>query len=270
MPDIAPIIGVDEIPQGAVICDTRWYLDGRDGHAAYLAGHIPGAIFIDLDTHLAAHGSAGQGRHPMPSAEAFAASMGSLGIGHETTVVVYDDSETVCGARLVWMLRSLGSPAALLDGGLDTWPTDLESTANTLDPVHHEARPWPNEKVADADETARVASSVEGVVLDARGPERYRGETEPVDPRAGHIPGALNAPFAGDRRDGRYLAAGKLRERYAEFGVTDGTDVVVYCGSGVSACNNLLALERAGIAARLYPGSWSQWSSDPNRPAATE
>ncbi|MCP4959598.1 MAG: sulfurtransferase [Actinomycetia bacterium] len=269
MSDIAPIIGVDQIPEGAVICDTRWYLDGRDGHAAYLAGHIPGAIFVDLDNHLASHGSAAEGRHPLPSADVFAASMGSLGIGHETVVVVYDDSETVCASRLVWMLRALGSPAALLDGGLDVWPTDLESTINTLDPVPHETRPWPSAKIADADETARLASSDEGVVLDARAPERYRGESEPVDPRAGHIPGALNAPFGDDRVDGRYLDAAELRERYAGLGVTDGTAVIVYCGSGVSACNNLLALERAGIGARLYPGSWSQWSSDPNRPAST-
>ena len=268
-PTIAPIVSPDDIPPGAVMCDVRLYLDGTDARAAYRASHIPGAIFVDMDAHLALPASPELGRHPMPSAEAFAQSMGGLGIGHDTVVVAYDDRDGMGAGRLVWMLRILGSPAALLDGGLQGWSGPLESGTNQLDPVDHPPRQWPQAKMVDADETAQLALADNAVVLDARAPERYRGETEPIDPRAGHIPGAVNAPFSANLSEGRFKDAAALADGYARLGVEPGADVVVYCGSGVSACHNLLALESIGIDARLYPGSWSQWSNDPNRPAAT-
>lgn len=269
MHEIAPIVAVEEIPAGAVLADVRWYLDGRDGRSAYEAGHIPGAIFIDMDTHLALPAAPELGRHPMPSAASFAESMGSLGIGHDTIVVAYDDLGGMCAGRLVWMLRTLGSPAALLDGGLQAWTGELETGTNQTAPVDHPVRDWPNGAMVDADATAALAESDGAVVLDARAAERYRGETEPVDPRPGHIPGALNAPFSMNMVDGRFKDSESLAAEYAALGVVPGAEVVVYCGSGVSACHNLLALERAGVSAKLYPGSWSQWSNDPSRPAAT-
>jgi thiosulfate/3-mercaptopyruvate sulfurtransferase len=171
------------------------------------------------------------------------------------------------------MLRGTGHPAALLDGGLAAWTGPLEPGATSRPPALFRARPWPPERLATIDEVARAAGAGRRLVLlDARAPERYRGETEPVDPRPGHIPGARNLPFAGnlDPVTGRHLPARELRARYEAAGAGEGAGVVVYCGSGVTACHDLLALEAAGLGpGRLYPGSWSQWSSDRARPAAT-
>ncbi len=254
-----------------VVADVRWYLDGRDGRAAYEAGHVPGAVFVDLDTDLSGPGDPTEGRHPLPPVEQFATAMGRLGIGTADAVVAYDDTGGGTAGRLVWMLRVTGHDAALLDGGLRAWPGPLETGPSpTRPPADFAARPWPPGALADADETAAAATN--GTVLDARSVERFRGESETVDRRAGHIPGARSAHWTGnlDPTTGRFLPPDALRRRFESLGVRAGDEVVAYCGSGVSACANLVALERAGFTrARLYVPSWSGWSADPDRPAAT-
>jgi thiosulfate/3-mercaptopyruvate sulfurtransferase len=263
---IEPVVGVDQINERTVLADVRYYLDGRSGREAYERGHLPGAIFVDMDHDLAAHGGPADGRHPLPAAAAFADRMAELGIGDEDTVIAYDDAGGVMAARLVWMLRALGHDAALLDGGLSAYAGELDTTAPDRPRATFTARPWPADRLADIDD----AASGSFVVLDARQPERFRGESEPIDSRPGHIPGARNVPCrANVDAAGRFLAADALRERFAAAGVTDEAEVVSYCGSGVTACHNLLALELAGFPpGRLYPGSWSQYSAT-DRPAAT-
>ena len=250
-----------------VVCDVRWYLDGRSGFEAYEAGHLPGAVFVDLDEHLTAEPGPDVGRHPLPSAEAFARSMGELGIDPDETVVAYDDAGGMSAGRLVWMLRVLGQHAALLDGGIGAWGGPLETRTPRRAPVDVPVRPWPDRAFVDIGEVA--VGAADRVLLDARASERYRGEVEPVDPRAGHVPGALNAAFAANLVDGRFRPADELAERYRALGVEDAADVVAYCGSGVSACHDLLAMELAGLGrGRLFVGSWSQWSAS-DRPIAT-
>jgi thiosulfate/3-mercaptopyruvate sulfurtransferase len=267
---IAPVVDVEWVAShDVVLADVRWYLDGRSGRDAYERGHIPGAVFVDLDRVLAAPASPADGRHPLPSPEAFAESMAALRIGDDDTVVAYDDAGGVTAARLVWMLRATGHAAALLDGGLDAWRGPLASGAKAersaapseaaaRPPARFSARPWPAEPLA----TIHDAADGRNVVLDARERTRYVGAAEPVDPRPGHIPGARSLPTRGHLApDKRFLPAGELRARFEAVGVEDGAQVVSYCGSGVNACHSLLALERAGFApGRLYPGSYSQWS----------
>jgi len=251
-----------------VLADSRWYLDGRSGQAAYDAGHLPGAVFVDLDRWLAAPGSPARGRHPLPEPAVFAEGMAALGISDDDTVLAYDDAGGVIAARLVWMLRVTDRRAALLDGGLAAYDGDLEVAPTVRAPARFTARPWPADRLATPEDAADAGN----VVLDARDGARFRGETEPADPRAGHVPGARSLPCRGNvGADGRFLPVAELRERFARVGVRpDGPHVVSYCGSGVTACHTLLALELAGLpAGRLYPGSWSQWSSDPQRPVAT-
>jgi thiosulfate/3-mercaptopyruvate sulfurtransferase len=266
---IDPVVGIDWVrahPHGLVLADVRAYLDGRSGREAYQRGHLPGAIFVDLDQDLAAPPTAADGRHPLPDPAVFAGRMAALGVGAGDTVVAYDDAGGVMAARLVWMLRALGANAALLDGGLAAYAGELETAVPERAPALFPVRPWPADRLASLPD----ATSGSFVVLDARQAERFRGETEPIDPRAGHIPGARNVPCRDNvDADGRFLPPAELRKRFAEAGVEDGAAVVSYCGSGVTACHNLLALEHAGFApGRLYPGSWSQYSHT-DRPAAT-
>lgn len=250
-----------------VLADCRWFLDGTDARREYLAGHLPGAVFVDLDTDLAAPPSPDAGRHPLPDPAAFTAVLRRLGISDGDRVVAYDQGSGAVAARLVWMLRVTGRDAAVLEGGTAAWEGPLEPGEVVREPTEDvQIRPWPADRVADADEVGRLAAGA-GTVVDARAPERYRGEVEPVDPRPGHVPGAINVPYAGNVDDrGRLLPHDRLRER---FPGADRREVAVYCGSGVTACHDVLALEAIGIAAKLFPGSWSAWSSDPERPAAT-
>jgi thiosulfate/3-mercaptopyruvate sulfurtransferase len=256
-----------------VVADVRWYLDGRSGPAAYEAGHIPGAVFVDLHHDLSAPGHPTAGRHPLPSPDQFATAMAHLGIGDDDIVVAYDDSGGGTAGRLVWMLRVTGHRAALLDGGLRAWTGEHETGASPERPAaEFTPRPWPADALVDAEGVAAAAASGDAVVLDARSADRFRGETEPVDSRAGHIPGARSAPWAAnlDPATGRFLAPEALRARFKALGVGADTPVVAYCGSGVSACANVVALERAGIRdRRLFVASWSGWSADPDRPVAT-
>ncbi|HEX8345071.1 MAG TPA: sulfurtransferase [Actinoplanes sp.] len=267
---IAPVLDVTwwAARRAAVVtADVRWYLDGRSGRAAYDGGHLPGAVFVDLERWLAGPAGAGQGRHPLPAPEVFAEGMAGLGIGDGDTVVAYDDAGGVVAARLVWMLRATGRAATLLDGGLSAYAGELETVAVRRPVAVFGVRPWPAGRLAVIEDAVDPAS----VVLDARDRARFRGDSEPVDPRAGHIPGARSVPCRDSLDvDGRFLPVAALRRRFAEAGVTDAARVVSYCGSGVTACHNLLALEHAGWGVgRLYPGSWSQYSGDPARPVAT-
>jgi thiosulfate/3-mercaptopyruvate sulfurtransferase len=257
------------------LADVRWYpnLPRKDG---YLEGHIPGAVYIDLDTELAApvRDDRVGGRHPLPSPEAFARAMSKAGIGDETPVVVYDDAGGSIAARLWWMLHAIGHPIAVLDGGLQAWTGELETgEGQAPTPASFTPRPWPEDLIVDAEQVDRLRSDPDAVLLDVRVAERYRGDLEPLDPVAGHIPGARSVPWTEIVQAGskRFHTPDEVRRRYAQAGVGDRTTTVVaQCGSGVMACQALLALEFAGIpGGRLYAGSWSDWISDPSRPVAT-
>ncbi|WP_242886809.1 sulfurtransferase [Actinomadura litoris] len=253
-----------------VLLDVRWHLGGPPGIESYRRGHLPGAVFVDLGRDVAGPPGAG-GRHPLPAAGDFEAAMRRAGVSAGSLVVVYDDADSTAAARLWWALRYFGHDRVrVLDGGYKAW-TEAGHPVTTADP---EVKPGdfiadPGRlPVLDADGAAALAGA--GVLLDARSAERFRGEREPVDPVAGHIPGARNAPTSGNVGvDGRFLPPGLLRERFAKLGATDALDVGAYCGSGVTAAHEILALNLAGIPAALYVGSWSQWVTDPSRPVAT-
>jgi thiosulfate/3-mercaptopyruvate sulfurtransferase len=262
-----------------VVLDVRWRLGGPPGRADHAAGHLPGAVYLDLDTELAGPPGPG-GRHPLPSPDRLEAALRRAGVSGDSQVVAYDDGNGSVAARAWWLLRWAGFPAdrvSVLDGGYAAWVAEGHPVSDALvepEPGDVVVRPE-GMPVLDADGAAELARS--GVLLDARAGARYRGETEPVDPRAGHIPGARNAPASGNAGpDGRWLTPAELAARFGELGLgRDGqAEVGAYCGSGVNAAALVLALEYAGLApadrpAALYPGSWSEWSADPARPAAT-
>lgn len=262
---------VDAHPE-AVLADVRWYLDGRDGLAAFEAGHIPGAIWVDLEHQLAcADQPVTEGRHPLPTPAAFAAAMGSLGIGNDTLVIAYDDSGGLTAGRLAVMLRMLDCDAAVLVGGLGAWPWPIETGAGrVLTPTDFMPTEWPIDRLASADDVARIVAAG-GTAIDARSHERFLGEVVQIDKQPGHIPGARSAPWSAVLdTDLTPRSPAELRGYFRQLGVDDDHEVVAYCGSGVSACLNALAMEHAGLAApRLYVASWSGWSADPNREAAT-
>jgi thiosulfate/3-mercaptopyruvate sulfurtransferase len=256
----------------AALADVRWYLDGRDGRAAFEEGHLPGALWIDLDHQLAgADQPATEGRHPFPTPGDFAAAMGSLGIGNDTVVVAYDDTGGLTAGRLAVMLRMLGRDAAVLIGGLGAWTGPIEQgPGRSPTPATFTPRDWPVDRLASADDVERIVAGG-GAAIDARSRERFHGEVVQIDKQPGHIPGARSAPWSAvldDRVHPRSVA--ELRDHFAQLGVDDAHEVVAYCGSGVSACMNVLAMEHAGLALpRLYVASWSGWSADPSREAAT-
>jgi thiosulfate/3-mercaptopyruvate sulfurtransferase len=254
-----------------VVLDVRWALGDSDGHRHYIYGHVPGAVYVDLETELAAAGSPADGRHPLPSLGALEASARRWGINSNSAVVVYDAVANISAARAWWLLRWAGlENVRMLDGGIAAWEAAggrLERGESTP-PLGDVVLSGGHTPVLDIDDAAEMPTV--GLLLDARASERYRGEVEPVDPRAGHIPGALSAPTAENlRADGTFLDPAALRARFEALGVQAGGELGVYCGSGVSAAHEIAALELAGFGAALYPGSWSQWSSDPNRPIAT-
>ena len=263
--------GLAERRDTVALVDARWYLDGRSGHRAYLGGHLPGAVWVDLDTDLSGAPSADGGRHPLPTPDGFAAAMSRLGIGDDTPVVVYDDAGGSIAARLWWMLHVLDHPVAVLDGGMAAWPGRLEVGEVTPTARPFTPRAWPAGRFADADAVDRYRRERRSVVLDARAPSRYEGGQPGLDPRPGHIPGARSAPWAANLDpSGRLAAPDVLAARYASLGADDAELVVAYCGSGVTACHDLLALAAAGrTATALFVGSWSAWGADPDRPAET-
>ena len=239
------------------VIDFRWYLVGRKGPEQYAAGHVPGAVLVELDDVT----GKGPGRHPLPTLDQFQSAMRKAGVSNSTAVVAYDDAGGSVAARLWFLLRWFGhARQAVLDGGLQAWGEPLETAAPDVAPGTFTARQPDRSRVLDYDEVVRHR----GVpVIDARAGERYRGEKEPVDPKAGHIPGAISAPFSGNlHEDGRFKSSDELRHRYTGLGVDPEQGAVVYCGSGVNACHDLLAMELAGVKnVRLYEGSWSDWSS---------
>lgn len=271
--DLAAVIA-SETP--VRVLDVRWRLDAPDGRPAYLEGHVPGAVYVDLDHELADHVQTGEpavrGRHPLPDREALQASARSWGVDDGDVVVVYDDLKSLSAARAWWVLRNAGiADVRILDGAFRAW------TDAGLPVERGEVVPEPGTvtlttgvlPTIDIDTAATWAG--EGrVLLDARAGERYRGEVEPIDPRAGHIPGALSTPTTANvGTDGRFLPPETLREQFLAAGVPADATVATYCGSGVTAAHNAVALTLAGFEPVLYPGSWSEWANHPERPVAT-
>jgi thiosulfate/3-mercaptopyruvate sulfurtransferase len=253
------------------VLDVRWRMGRADGREQYLAGHIPTASYVDLETDLAdpaADPVDQRGRHPLPDATRFAAAMRRCGVSRRRPVVVYDDWAEMAAARAWWLLRHHGHPdVALLDGGYGAW---LDAGFETDTGEH---RGVPGDFAADPghlpllDAAGAVKVAERGGLLDARAPERYRGEVEPLDPVAGHVPGAHSVPATENVRDGRFRAVAELREVYA---AVEGADEVgAYCGSGVTAAHDLFALHLLGREGALFAGSWSGWVADPARPVST-
>ncbi|GAS87828.1 sulfurtransferase [Mycolicibacterium brisbanense] len=255
------------------VLDVRWTLAEPDGTAAYLAGHVPGAVYVSLDDELSDHGVVGRGRHPLPSGRDLEASARRWGLRNGVPVVVYDDWNRAGSGRAWWVLSAAGIPdVRILDGGLAAWTA--AGGALQEGPV----RPEPGDVVIAYDDlyhgarrtlTAEEAGTYPGVLLDARAPERFRGDVEPMDPAAGHIPGAVNLPSTRVlAADGTLLPDAELRGLLAEQGVGESAAVGAYCGSGVTAAVAVAALAAAGLDAALFPGSWSEWAGDPSRPVA--
>lgn len=260
---------------GLLVVDCRFELaDPSRGRAEYLAGHIPGAVYAHLDEQLSAPRSGNTGRHPLPSPAAFAQTLGNWGLEPGTSVVAYDQANGACAARLWWMLRARGhAQVQVLDGGMAAWRAAglaLDTTVPVIHPTKVALQPFNG--VLDSPQVQ--AGLAQGVIalVDARAADRFAGQNETLDPVAGHVPGSLNQPFSrnlGD--DGRFLGVEKLRELWQPTLAAAGAKpVVAMCGSGITACHNLLALELMNQpAARLYPGSYSEWITDPSRPVAT-
>jgi thiosulfate/3-mercaptopyruvate sulfurtransferase len=272
------LVGVDDLAaelaarRRVVLLDVRWALGDDTGRERYLQGHLPGAVYVDLETELADAPSPERGRHPLPSVQRLQAAARRWGVRGGDAVVAYDAAGGLAAARAWWLLRWGGlADVRLLDGGLRAWtragrPTDVG-----------EVVPEPGDVALTGDgmpvlslEEAAALPATGGVLLDARAEERYRGDVEPVDPRAGHVPGAVSAPTTETlTADRTFRTAAALSEHFARLGAVPGRTVGVYCGSGITAAHELAALAHVGVDAALWPGSWSQWSADPDRPAAT-
>ncbi|OQO92085.1 sulfurtransferase [Saccharomonospora piscinae] len=267
--DLAELLDTEHPP---TVLDVRWRLNGPPGRSSYEQGHVPGAVFLDVEHDLAGEPGAA-GRHPLPDPATLQHALRSAGVSTGSVVVAYDDGDGSVAARAWWLLRWAGHRrVAVLDGGFAAWTAERRAVSTVIPrPRHGDVVVEPGAMpVLDADGAARTARG--GVLLDARAPQRYTGESEPVDPRAGHVPGARNAPFAahtGD--DGRWRSGTELARHFDALGVGELAEAGVYCGSGVTACSVVLALEVSGRdrPAALYAGSWSNWVADPDRPAAT-
>lgn len=277
MPAQSPLITAPELLESGpapVILDVRWNLGGPPGIEEFREGHLPGAVFCDLDRDLAAPPGKG-GRHPLPSTADFEESMRRLGVSDGRPVIVYDAANSTAAARAWWLLRYYGhADVRVLDGGFRAW-TEADSPVTSGPPVPPERGDFTASPghlpLLDADAAAALAQT--GLLLDARAAERYRGETEPVDPVAGHIPGAVSAPTGQNvTPDGTFRSPATLGARFASLGAPlarSDSIVGTYCGSGVTAAHQVLALTLAGVPAALYAGSWSDWIEDPSRPVAT-
>lgn len=277
--------GILDSKRPVTILDVRWSLGRDDGSELFLAGHLPSAVYVDLDSELSGPASPERGRHPLPDLATLEADARRWGIRQDVSVVVYDDAGGMSAARAWWVLRWAGlTDVRILDGGLNAW-RESGGTIET-DVAHPEDGDVQlvggQMPVLEADEVGALAagSDREGVVIDARAPERYAGHSEPMDPRAGHIPGAINLPTSENlTQDGRFASDEQLRNRFLGAGIdvdshipgSPGPDhpVAVYCGSGVTASHTVAALAAVGVHAALFPGSWSQWSNDPTRTVET-
>lgn len=260
---------IDREPRLRVL-DVRWRLGGPDGYPDYLDAHIPGAVYADLETELSRHGRPDEGRHPLPETETVQDAARRWGLDDGDAVVVYDDHGGLAAARAWWILRQGGVDVRVLDGGWPAWRAPgrpVESGEVTPQPGSVTLTDIGGGSLT-IDEVAVFPAS--GVLLDVRAPERYRGETEPYDPVAGHIPGAINLPTRAHlTEDGTVRGADEIRANLAAIGVTAETPVAAYCGSGITAAHTALMLAEAGIDAKIFHGSWSQWSNTPGRPVAT-
>ena len=250
-----------------VLVDARWYLDGASGRDAYDAGHIPDAVFVDMDRWLSGAASQKAGRNPLPDPEVFAQGMQEAGISDSDVVIAYDDAGGVIAARIVWMLRSTGRSAAILNGGVASYPGELATEAPQRLAGDFSAQAWPETLLADISE----ASSVQYAVVDARNRDRFEGRQDPIDPRPGHIPGAVNVPCRENLgSSGRLIPEIQLRENFERVGIVSAENTIAYCGSGVTACHNLLVLEQLGMGkGRLFVGGWSQYGHATDRPVKT-
>lgn len=271
--ELASLIAGDD---PVTVLDVRWRLDRPDGRDDYETGHIPGAVYVDLETELSDHSVTGRGRHPLPSGDDVQTAARRWGLRDGVPVVVYDDWHRAGSARAWWVLSAAGiTGVRILDGGLSAWVAAGEELAKGAESpaagdvtLAHTDLYCGALATLTAEEVATYTDS--GVLVDARAPERFRGEVEPVDPVAGHIPGARNAPSTATLgEDGTFRAADELRNLFASAGADGSAPVGVYCGSGVTAAVDLVALKVAGVDAALFPGSWSQWSSDAANPVAT-
>ncbi len=281
MDDFGPLVSAEWLAENldrVHLFDSRSYLDGRSAPDAFVQGHLPGAVLVSLDDDLSAAPSQPGGRHPFPSPAAFAAAMGRLGYAGAKPAVIYDDVGGGMAARLWFMLTLLDIPAAVLDGGMHTWTGELETGPVTPPAAVFDEDPWPTERLIDADEVARRIAEG-GVVIDARNASRYVGKPNRIDPRFGHVPGAINLAWEDNIDDltGLMLSPSDLRNRYADvIDVTSDEDrggrprPAAYCGSGVTACHDLIALTLLGVEADLYVGSWSEWGADESRPIESE
>ncbi|WP_210652122.1 sulfurtransferase [Nocardioides sp. SYSU D00065] len=266
-----PLITTDELAArlgDVTVLDVRYAMGGPPGRDEHAAGHVPGAAYVDLDRDLADPPGA-DGRHPLPDEARFEAAMRRSGVCGDRTVVVYDDWQGRAAARAWWLLRHHGHrDVRVLDGGWTAWLEDghpVESGESAPEPGDFTVSTIKHMPVVEAETLGDV-----DVLVDARAPERYAGETEPVDAVAGHIPGAANVPTTENLDErGRFRSRAQLREAYARVGAHAAGSVAAYCGSGVTAAHDVLAMELAGIEAALYPGSWSGWITDPDRPVAT-
>jgi thiosulfate/3-mercaptopyruvate sulfurtransferase len=269
--DVPPIVDAAWLQArigSVVVCEVGSTMTGRDPVEAFRAGHLAGARYVSLDEVLAAPPDGTEGRHPLPSPADFARALGELGVADDDVVVVYDRAGGGFAGRLVWMLRIIGQPAAVLDGGFGAWEGSVETGEPAVEGVERTSREWPTHALADADGVAAHICQG-GVVIDSRDPRRYAGEVEPIDAVAGHVPGAINLLYT-DNLDaqGRFLSPQQLADRFVAARADE--PAIVYCGSGVTACHNALAMEHAGLPLpRVYVGSWSGWSADPDRPVAT-
>jgi thiosulfate/3-mercaptopyruvate sulfurtransferase len=272
----AELAALLESAQQPVVADVRWTLGGPPGKPEYEAGHIPGAVWVDLESHLADLPGAG-GRHPLPDVAVFEQAMRDIGVRQDSLVIAYDAATSQAAARLWWLLSDAGhDDVRVLNGGLAAWKAAGLPTASGMTPRpalgDFVARPGHRRRLSADQISARLGKPDAPTLVDVRAAERYAGENEPIDPVAGHIPGAVNVPSAANAYpDGRFLPPAEIAALYeaagaVSQGVTD--DAVLYCGSGITAAQSLLALESAGLTAAIYPGSWSEWISDPNRPIA--
>lgn len=272
----SPLISVNELRtrieagEGIRLLDVRYRLEQSDGRPNYLAGHLPGAVYVDMDTELATHGDPSKGRHPVPSREVLQDAARRWGLNVGDTVVVYDDYRSVSAARAWWLLTHSGVyDVTVLDGGLSAWtaaglPLEADDVVPARGSIELEQLSGGIATIDDAE-----SWSARGVLLDVRAPERYRGETEPYDPIAGHIPGAVNLPAGTYLNGAEFAEPETIREALASAGVTDDSPVAAYCGSGLTAAHLALAGAVAGVDVVVFPGSWSQWSNTPGRPVAT-
>ncbi len=273
----SPLIDVAELAEALgsavppTVVDVRWTLTGPPGRPEFLAGHLPGARYVDLATELSGPVSSGGagGRHPLPADEQLAATVRRLGVSRDVPVVAYDAGTSLSAARLWWLLTDAGHPdVRVLDGGLAAWVEAGQPLAtgpeDAVPPGDFGPHPGRRPRVDGAELAAMITEPGHPPVLDVRAAERYAATEDPVDPVAGHVPGALGAPSMDNLVDGRFVPPAEIRRRYADV-----PDPVLYCGSGITAAHSLLALESAGLTGRIYPGSWSDWITDPTRPVTT-